>query len=234
MSEARRNRRGEHSAAAQQNDRPLAGGEQRQFCIRRSRNGGERRNRSNHYGKWLRIALLPPPQFGDCGLISRIAYEMESAQAFERNDLPALHACNDLFYRMTKLRPTSRAANGFGMETAILGIAIVSRAHAAHGERRHRSPRAIVGKVARDGISWPAMGAIDEGIAMEAASPIEQLIETCLTRRCIRRYARCDPAVHATGNREGIFSSNMCGFGFDGIDPCQWWRLGVQRRQELT
>jgi hypothetical protein len=76
------------------------------------------------------------------------------------------------------------------------------------------------------------MGAIEEGIEVEAASPIEQFIETCLTRRSIGAYACRDSTANATGNREGMVPLKMCGFGFDGIDPCQWWRLGAQRLQE--
>ena len=135
-------------------------------------------DRSNHYGKWFRIPVLAPPQLGNRRFISRVAYEMESAEAFESDDLPASHACHHFFDRMTKPRAALRTANGFGMESATPGVGIVSRANIAHGETRHRSLGAIVRKVARDCISRPAMGAVDEGIEVKTASPIKEFIET--------------------------------------------------------
>ena len=86
--------------------------------------------------------------------------------------------------------PQSRAGDRLGVEAAIFGIGVVARAILAHRERRHRGLRAIVGQRARQRVARPAMGAVDEGIGIEAARRVEQLGQARLADRGVGADAR--------------------------------------------
>ena len=62
--------------------------------------------------------------------------------------------------------PAHRARHRLGVEAAASGILVLGAAGRAEGELGHRRPRAVVGEMADDGVAGPAVGAVDERIAV--------------------------------------------------------------------
>jgi hypothetical protein len=71
--------------------------------------------------------------------------------------------------------PAIRAADRLGMEAAVGGIVVFGRAGGAHGERRHRGQRPVVGDTGNDREPRPAVGAVDERVAEPPVGLVCQL-----------------------------------------------------------
>ena len=63
------------------------------------------------------------------------------------------------------------------MEAPVCRILVLRLAVAAHRELVHGSLRTVVGDVLNDGEAWPAVGAVDERIAVAPVLGVEQLIQ---------------------------------------------------------
>ena len=73
-----------------------------------------------------------------------------------------------------------RARHRLGVEAAASGILVLGAAGRAEGELHHRRPRAVVGEIADDGVARPAVGAVDERIAVPPIGGIFHLPEARL------------------------------------------------------
>ncbi len=71
------------------------------------------------------------------------------------------------------------------------------------------------------------MGAVDKGIAKEAACRIEKLVETLPAGRGIRADARSAPAADAFADFEAGRAVRVDLLRLDRIDPREWRRIGL-------
>ena len=83
------------------------------------------------------------------------------------------------------------------METAIEGIVVFRLTHGTHWKHSHGGVGTVVGNSANDGEAGPAIGAIDERIAIAPVSRIEQFAEAIGTDGDIGRDQSMGSAVLA-------------------------------------
>src|SRR5437016_2957768 len=111
---------------------------------------------------------------------------MESAESFDRDDLATANLAsggNQRLVTATKRRSRripqrkTRAANRtriwLGVEAAVARVIVFGLAARAHGERRHRGVRAVVGQGFNDAETRATVGAVREGIAVAAVGRVE-------------------------------------------------------------
>lgn len=77
-------------------------------------------------------------------------------------------------------RAADRATIGLGMKAPIHGIEIFPAAVPAHRKVFHRGLGTVVGNGFDDGKPWPAVGAVDKGVAEPAIGRVGQFFETIL------------------------------------------------------
>ena len=109
---------------------------------------------------------------------------------------------------------------------------VIRTARLAQRKPLHRRGRAIVGQTLRNREARTAMGAVDEGIAMEAALGIEQFGEALIARGGVRHDPRRHPAADAFRDAEVAAGLGRNGFDHDVIDARQWRGLPRQRLDE--
>src|SRR5271166_7079527 len=102
---------------------------------------------------------------------------MIPSDPFDRDDLARLQCCDRRSEGIsTKLctfvhgvelqtRSTLRAGDRLSMKSPVAWIGIFSRAQRTQLEACHRCIGAVIGQALNQGVTWAALGAIDEGIA---------------------------------------------------------------------
>lgn len=82
-------------------------------------------------------------------------------------------------------RAAGRAADRLGVEPAVQWVEVLPLALPAHGEPGHRGGGPVVGDVPDDGEPRPAVGAVDEGMAVTPVGGVEQFGQAVITCRDI-------------------------------------------------
>ncbi len=115
---------------------------------------------------------------------------MIAAQPLDRHDPPLLQQADGGGDRVLtrqrpagaveqrQARPALRAGDGLGMEAAAGRVLVFRPAGGAHGKVGHGGVRAVVGDGGDDGVARPAVGAVDERIAVAAVGGVEELAQT--------------------------------------------------------
>ena len=82
--------------------------------------------------------------------------------------------------------PQHRAGVGLGVEAAVGRVLVLGAAGGAHGKAGHRGQRPVVGDAAHDREARPAVGAVDERVAVAAVGGVEQLAQAVRAHRACR------------------------------------------------
>ena len=120
-------------------------------------------------------------------------------------------------------RPAHRTRVGLGMKAPVGGILVLGLARRAHGKAGHRGQGPVIGDSAHDREPRPAVGAVDERIAVAAIAGVAQLAQAVLAggavgahrsvggrrhRGCRGSRSRCAPvAVASVGSIASITAS---------------------------
>ncbi len=102
--------------------------------------------------------------------------------------------------RQPKPRPALPARIGLRMETPVSRVVVLRLAGRAHLETRHRGLRPVVRNAPRDREPRPAVGAVQERIAIAPVGGIEQLAQTVGAGGRIRRNPRAHLPAHLAGH----------------------------------
>ncbi len=130
------------------------------------------------------FALAQPPH----GRIVRGVHEqLEAAEALDRHDLAgadgvgrshhgsiAMRHDNAGRVPQGHLRTTHRAGVRLGVEAAVERVVVLALTGVAHHEVAHRRVRAVVRQLVDDAVARPAVGAVDERVAVAAVVRVEQ------------------------------------------------------------
>ena len=134
-----------------------------------------------------------------------------------------------------QLRAADRAGIGLGVIPPAFDVVVFAGAGRAHGERGHRGRGPVVGHVADDGISWPAIGAVDERIPVAPVGGIQQFLATIRADRQVRRHQGIDHvAGDALADEERLEGFRLGDIGrLDGGDDGRRGWLPLDRFQKL-
>ena len=207
--------------AWQQHDRCGRGFKQRGGRCLDAHHVAQRRDVGRHHRKRLFVALLAGAQQRHGLRLPRIADELEAAEALERDDAAGVQfvkRCGDRVAAVDaptvrigqpQARPAQRTGVRLRVEAAIARIVVLALARRALREARHAGLRPVIGQRGGDREARPAVGAVDERIAVTAVGRIGQLIEAGGTHGGIGCDAGADGAVAAlddaeAGRRHGI------------------------------
>ena len=164
-----------------------------------------------HHGERLVGAPFAYAQSGDRGGTRRIAKQMITADPFDRDDL-ARSQCGDrrtdgvsiklcIFVQGVELqtRSTLRAGDRLSMKSPVAWIGIFSRAQRTQLEACHRRIGAVIGQALNQGVTWAALGAIDEGIAEAPILLVFQFDNAVVAGKVVRRHVNFPRAFRFTG-----------------------------------
>ena len=104
---------------AQNDDRPARRGQKLGFRIMAMSQRARADEIGRHDREGFLFTVLQLPQSRNCGLIARIARQMEPAKPFDCRDLAGLQAAQDLVDRRVQARPANGAGRGLRVESAI-------------------------------------------------------------------------------------------------------------------
>ena len=146
--------------------------------------------------------MLALPQPHHRRLIRRIHAQVKSANPLDRHNLARsqpIDACDHRIIHLNRYsirthqpnpRPAIPARIRLRMESSVRRIVILRLASRAHREPRHRSLRPVIRNPPRNREPRPAIGAIQKRIPEPPVLRIQQLPQTILASRRIRRYPR--------------------------------------------
>ena len=228
------------SSFRQQDDGPLPGTEQFRLRVRDLADPARRGQVGHHDGQRFRGPIFPAPQPAHRLLAAGVHHQMKAAQA-PHGDHPALpdggnrllhgigarnHAA--LAVMPAQARPALPAGIGLGVEPAVRGIMIFPAALRAHGENLHGGIGPVIGNGLDNGITGPAVGAVDERI--EIAPFVAAVVELGQTIGADRRIGR----DHGAG-RPGLFTVQDEKTGLAGkiIDVCAGHGADSGQRRRL-
>ena len=129
---------------------------------------------------------------------------MKPAQSLHRHDKPCMQCFRssadgiftlDFFPRplpQLGLRTATPAGVRLGVKAAIRRVVILRLTRRTHGKNRHRSAWPVIGDVAHDGEARPAVGAVDERIAVSPVRRLEEFPPTVCTDGNVRRDERAN------------------------------------------
>ena len=210
-----------------------------------SRQPGGGVNVTHHDGERLRRAALAVPQLGHGRRITRVAHQLVAAEPLQRDD----PAPGDGLDRRTQrflaaqfvprqARTADGAGHGFGVEAPVAGVGVLGRAVGAEREAPHRRTDPVVRKVLDDGGARPAVGAVDERVAVAPVAGVAHLAQAGVADRRVRRdLARCRARVagRAVPHAEALLERRLpCTTGqVDPAYPGENRNVGPQTRREL-
>ena len=132
--------------------------------------------------------------------------------------------------RKPKPRPAVVAAHGLRVIAASRNIKKLRRAFIAHREACHRGLFSVVGDAADDRKARPAVGAVDERVAIAAVLLVEQLAHAGVARRRVGRDRRFDRLARGALFDDKIALPRRHEFrALDALDQRQRRRFGCER-----
>ena len=181
-------------------DRPVAPGEGGQ--LRRSEGGMvlDGLQVGEHHGERFLPSALSSPQFGDDLGTRRVAGQVVAPQALDGDDpsfsdqppgsSDRLVPAQDLppFDEQLDRRAAVRAGDRLGVKATVRRILILGSTRRAHREVGHGRERPVVRHGLDQRQSRPAMGAVDEWIAVAPVGRIEQLAQAVRAGRHVGGY----------------------------------------------
>ena len=121
------------------------------------------------------------------------------------------------------------------MKAAIRGIVVLGGARRAHGKACHRRQRAVVGDVAHDGESRPAVGAVDERVAEPPVGGIGEFAQAVLACGTVGRdQGAALPAAVARRYREPSGAVRLDHRGAHPLDAGKWRCVVFERGKEVA
>ena len=181
---------GRATPAGGENDRPLRRLERRLLLLAELDQPERGLDAGHHQGKRLVLPVLARAQPRHRLLVAGIAGEVKPADALDRDDQPVGQPSRRTVDGVDRARysgplstradePHPRAAPGagvgLGVKATIGRVVILPPAFVAHLEARHRRGRPVVGDAGDDREPRPAVGAVDERVAVPAIRGVEQL-----------------------------------------------------------
>ncbi len=172
-----------------EHDRPLRAGEQLGFCRIDDGQAPGRLEIADHDGERLVAPALAHAQLGKRCRRARVARQVIATEPLDRDDRAVgqqalrtgdrrVGAVDRPGRRLEpQARPARRARDRLGVEPPITGVVILLRTRRAERERPHRRVRTVVREAAGDREPWPAVGAIDERVAVAAIGRLVQLAQ---------------------------------------------------------
>src|SRR5436190_4274713 len=115
------------------------------------------------------------------------------------------------------------------METAVDGIVVLAQTGRTHLEIRHGGVSPVIGSGAHDGEARPALGAVDERIAVAAISWIEELAQTVRAGGDIGRYEGTAGTDRAVGDDELPVAPGLLQHRAHGLDTGEGGRFVSER-----
>jgi hypothetical protein len=193
-----------------------------------------------HECKRLGVASLGAAQARNRVGIGGVACQVIATEALDRDNLSAAdqadsgldgvgfrgnRGCRVIERDQCHGGAAGRARDRFGMEAAVVRIAIFGAASVAQRKSRHRSRRPVVGDRGDDAQARAAMRAIGERITKSPAARIAQLGDARRTDRGIGSDLRMGAAACALGDTK--FARQIAGIlpSLDAVDPGQPWQL---------
>jgi hypothetical protein len=188
-------------------------------------------------------SVLAPAQPVDGRVVVGPAGEVEAADALDREHVAGCERREGR--RQGRLaaelaeaqgRTAVGAGVGLGVEAAVERILVLGLAAVAHPEAGHRGQRPVVGDAADDREARPAVGAVDERIAVAAIGGVPQLGQAVGAGRGVGRDRRVLLAAGVAA-RDDLEAADP-GRGelgrLDVLDPGQRRRLRAQPLEELV
>ena len=134
-------------------------------------------------------------------------------------------------------QPQRRAADrtrvGLGVEAAVGRVVVLGLAGRAHPEAGHRRERPVVGDPADDREARPAVGAVDERVAVAPVGGVVKLAQAVLAGRPVGRDRRVRlAAARALGDAEAGLAPRREPFPQHPLDHGQRWSVGTEPGQE--
>jgi hypothetical protein len=135
-----------------------------------------------------------------------------------------------------KAMPGPQAAHATGSaEAAAPWVLVLGATRRAEGEDSHRRPRAVVGKVADDGVAGAAVGAVDERVAVPPVRRIVHLPETGLAGGDVGRHdGAAGRAARALNDDELTVPARLERALLQPVDASEWRQLAPERPHEAA
>ena len=229
---------------AQENDRPFGQVEQARLADANLYVGRRRQRIGEHHRERLVPAVLALPQEGDGLGVLRVAGQVKAAWPLDGEDLAGLQqgvgvghdvARDRVAMRVEQrdLRAALRAAVAFGVQAAIIRLAVLGLALFAHGEGLHARAFAIVWQTVADRIARAAVRAVGEGVAPAPAVRREHFTEAIAADGGVlpdhRRRAAAATVEDVEVVRDGDRISEARS---DRIDARERWRVLMQALEQ--
>ena len=146
----------------EQDDGRGGGAEDALFIARDPAVAANRLEVRHHHRERLGVAMLAGAETGDSIRVAGVSQELESADAFQGDDLAAAEGCRSVGDGYVEARAAGRACDGLGMEAAVEGIGVLGAAAGTQFETGERGVRTVVGYVENDAVARAATGAVGE------------------------------------------------------------------------
>ncbi len=201
----------------------------------------------HHDGERLGVAALAPAQLPHRRLVARVRHEVEAAEALHSEERALAEPLDGEAHRVLRLDRRAEpigerepgAARGARVRlrvvAPILDVLVLVRAGGAHREALHRGLRPVVRHVADDRVARPAMGAVDERVAVTAVGQVPELPQAVGADVRVGRDERVGAAqIHAAADLEVVVSRGGLGERLlaDARDPRERRRRLDERAQE--
>ena len=189
-------------------------------------------------------AVLSLPQESDGLGVLRVAGQVKAAWPLDGEDLAGLQqgvgvghdvARDRVAMRVEQrdLRAALRAAVAFGVQAAIVRLAVLRLALFAHGEGLHARAFAVVWQTEADRIARAAVRAVGEGVAPAPAVRREHLAEAVAADGRVLPDHRRRASASAVEDIEVVRDGDRVGEARgDRVDARQWWRVLMQALEQ--
>ncbi len=201
---------------------------------------------ANHDRKRLLIAVLPLPQREHDRLIQGIARQVEASQSLERTDQTAANRRDEggeriggldslaVCMQQLQLRPAGRTGIRLRVKTTIRWIFVLGSALGAHWETGHRRALPVIGRTRDDREPRPAVGAIQERIAVPAVARVEQLSQAKVASRHVGRDEDRTFARFTLFDPKVAVATRRCAVPRQTINLCERGKIRGEQREKTV
>jgi hypothetical protein len=191
-------------------------------------------DRAHHQRERPVLAVLARAQARDHLLVVRPAREVESADALDRDDRAVEQRAGGDLDARRDARAARRAGVRLRVEAPVGRVVVLGLAGRAHREARHRGRRPVVGHAGDDREARPAVGAVDERVAVAAVGGVEELGEAGVAGRGVGSDRGVGAPADARADAEPRLArvgDRLAGHRFDRRERR---RVAVQPREEVV